>query len=59
MIMKEDTEFQHDPVNNQLFLLQQALDYPDLSVYQDAIPSYVSLVAKNLVVNLRYITYIN
>jgi hypothetical protein len=54
--MKEDTEFQHDPIDDQLFLLQQALDYPDLSVYKVEIASYVSLVAKNLVINLRYIT---
>ena len=51
MIMEKDKEFQNKPITNQLDLLQQELDWPDLSIYQGAIQSYISLASK--VINLH------
>ena len=46
MITEKDEAFRHEPITNQLQLLQQALDWPDISMYQGAIQSYILLVAK-------------
>jgi len=39
--MAEDKEFQHHTITNTLYLLQQALDYFDLSTYTELIIKHI------------------
>jgi ABC-type Na+ efflux pump permease subunit len=39
--MGEDKEFQHQPITNTLYLLQQALDCSDLSTYTEQIIKHI------------------
>jgi len=39
--MGEDKEFQHQPITNTLYLLQQALDCSDLSTYTELIIKHI------------------
>ena len=51
MIMEKDKDFQHMPITNILDLLQQELDWPDLSDYQGQIKTYIFLASR--VINLH------
>ena len=49
--MENDKEFQYKPITNILELLQQELDWPDLSDYQGPIKTYIFLASR--VINLH------
>jgi hypothetical protein len=49
--MENDKEFQYKPITNILELLQQELDWPDLSDYQGQIKTYIFLATR--VINLH------
>lgn len=51
MLMEKDKEFQHKPITNILELLQQELDWPDLSDFQGPIKTYMFLATR--VINLH------
>ena len=51
MIMEKDKDFQHEPITNILELLQQELDWPDLSDFQGAIKTYIFIATR--VINLH------
>ena len=50
-LMENDKEFQYKPITNILELLQQELDWPDLSDYQGPIKTYIFLATR--VINLH------
>jgi hypothetical protein len=49
--MENDKEFQYKPITNILELLQQELDWPDLSDYQGQIKTYIFVATR--VINLH------